>query len=202
MGCDCDVQDYHSVRAQYERLALSDDQVEHQMSFMRFLGLGLEGRVPDAKTVEALFETFDGYLKDQGYLAMGGQIIDASIVAILSCERRGGARQPSPRRYPGWGQHGFGCVGGQRLPLGGDRGGAEACGTLLRSVRAKARIGLKNLAYNITLCAGEAAQEGHEVRQRPSETMIHHAISSTSADIPSGPGRASSPRPWPSRGPH
>ena len=62
---------------------------------MRFLGLGLEGRVPDAKTVwlyreqltqagviEALFETFDGYLKDQGYLAMGGQIIDASIVAV------------------------------------------------------------------------------------------------------------------------
>ena len=39
-----------------------------------------------------------------------------------------GARQPSPRRYPGWGQHGFGCVGGQRLPLGGDRGGAEAKG--------------------------------------------------------------------------
>ena len=30
--------------------------------------------------------------------------------AALSCERRGGARQPSPRRYPGWGQHGFGCV--------------------------------------------------------------------------------------------
>ena len=27
-------------------------------------------------------ETFDGYLKDQGYLAMGGQIIDASIVAV------------------------------------------------------------------------------------------------------------------------
>ena len=62
---------------------------------MRFLGWVLEGRVPDAKTVwlyreqltqagviEALFETFDGYLKDQGYLAMGGQIIDASIVAV------------------------------------------------------------------------------------------------------------------------
>ncbi len=24
--------------------------------------------------------------------------------AALSCKRRGGARQPSPRRYPGWGQ--------------------------------------------------------------------------------------------------
>jgi transposase, IS5 family len=62
---------------------------------MRFLGLGLEDRVPDAKTVwlyrehltqagviKKLFDEFDGYLKQQGYLAMGGQIIDAAIVAV------------------------------------------------------------------------------------------------------------------------
>ena len=62
---------------------------------MRFLGLGLEDKVPDAKTVwlyreqlaqagliEALFEDFDGHLEQQGYLAMGGQIIDASIVPV------------------------------------------------------------------------------------------------------------------------
>ena len=78
---------------------LSDDQVEYQLrdrlSFMRFLGLGLEDKVPDAKTVwlyreqlaqagviETLFEDFDGYLEQQGYLAMGGQIIDASIVPV------------------------------------------------------------------------------------------------------------------------
>ena len=78
---------------------LSDDQVEYQIrdrfSFVRFLGLGLEDKVPDAKTVwmyreqlaqsgviEALFEDFDGHLEKQGYLAMGGQIIDASIVAV------------------------------------------------------------------------------------------------------------------------
>lgn len=78
---------------------LSNDQVEYQirdrLSFMRFLGLGLEGKVPDAKTVwlyrdrlaevgviEALFADFDDYLKDHGYLAMGGQIIDASIISI------------------------------------------------------------------------------------------------------------------------
>ncbi|MDA1024200.1 MAG: IS5 family transposase [Proteobacteria bacterium] len=78
---------------------LSDDQVEYQirdrLSFMRFLGLGLEGKVPDAKTVwlyrdqlsevgviDALFADFDDYLKDHGYLAMGGQIIDASIVSV------------------------------------------------------------------------------------------------------------------------
>ena len=82
-----------------ELYSLSDDQVEYQLrdrlSFMRFLGLGLEDKVPDAKTVwlyreqlaragmvEALFDAFDGYLKEQGYLAMGGQIIDASIVSV------------------------------------------------------------------------------------------------------------------------
>ena len=78
---------------------LSDDQVEYQLrdrlSFMRFLGLGLEDKVPDAKTVwlyreqlaqagmvEDLFDEFDSYLEEQGYLAMGGQIIDASIVPV------------------------------------------------------------------------------------------------------------------------
>jgi IS5 family transposase len=78
---------------------LSDDQVEYQirdrLSFMRFLGLGIEGKVPDAKTVwlyrdhlakggfiEVLFKDFDGHLKAQGYLAMGGQTIDASIVSV------------------------------------------------------------------------------------------------------------------------
>ena len=86
---------------------LSDDQVEYQMrdrlSFVRFpgssprqaLGLALEDKVPGAKTVwlyreqlsqagliNALFEDFDGYLKSQGYQAMGGQIIDASLIAV------------------------------------------------------------------------------------------------------------------------
>jgi IS5 family transposase len=77
---------------------LSDEQMEYQvrdrLSFMRFLGLGLEDRVPDATTlwlyrealaeagmVEQLFADFDAYLRAQGYLAMGGQIMDASIVA-------------------------------------------------------------------------------------------------------------------------
>src|SRR5216110_2101599 len=61
---------------------------------MRFLGLGLEDAVPDAKTlwlyrealgkagaVEELFDLFDGLLKDKGYIAMGGQIIDATIAS-------------------------------------------------------------------------------------------------------------------------
>jgi len=76
---------------------LSDEQVEYQirdrLSFMRFLGLDLAGRVPDYSTVwrfrEALgeagaiaplFARFDAELKEQGYFALGGQIVDASIV--------------------------------------------------------------------------------------------------------------------------
>ena len=78
---------------------LSDDQIEYQvrdrLSFMQFLGLGLEDRVPDAKTVwlyreglaqaglvEELFRQFDGYMARQGYIARGGQILDASIVPV------------------------------------------------------------------------------------------------------------------------
>ena len=78
---------------------LSDDQIEYQvrdrLSFMRFLGLGLGDRVPDAKTVwlyrealaqagkmEEVFRLFDGHLARQGYIARGGQILDASIVPV------------------------------------------------------------------------------------------------------------------------
>ena len=32
--------------------------------------------------IATVFENFDSYLKDRGYLAMGGQIIDASIVSV------------------------------------------------------------------------------------------------------------------------
>ena len=35
-----------------------------------------------AGAIEALFEDFGGYLEDQGYLAIGGQSIDALIVAV------------------------------------------------------------------------------------------------------------------------
>ena len=77
---------------------LSDDQAEFQMqdrlSFMRFLGLGIAEKVPDAKTIwlfrehlteagaiQNLFARFDKHLNKAGYLAMGGQIVDATIVA-------------------------------------------------------------------------------------------------------------------------
>ena len=80
---------------------LSDDQAEFmiqdRLSFMRFLGLGLGDRIPDGKTiwlfrehlaqagaVDNLFARFDKHLTKAGYLAMGGQIVDATIVAA-SC---------------------------------------------------------------------------------------------------------------------
>jgi IS5 family transposase len=73
---------------------LSDDQTAYQirdrLSVMRFLGLALEDRVADAKTVwlfreqltqagaiERLFASFDAALRQAGYLAMAGQIVDA-----------------------------------------------------------------------------------------------------------------------------
>jgi IS5 family transposase len=77
---------------------LSDERCEYlikdRLSFMRFLGLGLADPVPDANTiwtfrealkragaVERLFAQFDTMLRAAGYLAMGGQIVDATIVA-------------------------------------------------------------------------------------------------------------------------
>lgn len=77
---------------------LSDERTEFlindRLSFMRFLGLGLSDRVPDARTIwlfrekltkagamKGLFERFDAAVREAGYIAMGGQIVDASLVA-------------------------------------------------------------------------------------------------------------------------
>ena len=77
---------------------LSDERTEFylrdRLSWMRFLGLGLGDAVPDANTIwtfrEALtragavahlFDLFDQQLRAQGYLAMSGQLVDASLVA-------------------------------------------------------------------------------------------------------------------------
>ena len=82
--------------------SLSDERTEYlikdRLSFMRFLGLSLADRVPDANSIwnfrealtrarmddrpaiEVLFRRFDAMLQVSGY-AMGGQIIDATVVA-------------------------------------------------------------------------------------------------------------------------
>jgi IS5 family transposase len=78
---------------------ISDDELEYQvkdrLSFMGFTGLGLEDAVPDATTVwlfrqqlqehglvECLFEQFEQYLREHGYQAQGGQIIDATLIPV------------------------------------------------------------------------------------------------------------------------
>jgi IS5 family transposase len=77
---------------------LSDERAEFlindRLSFMRFLGLGLAERIPDARTIwlfrekltkagaiKTLFERFDATLRQTGYIAMSGQIVDASLIA-------------------------------------------------------------------------------------------------------------------------
>ncbi len=76
---------------------LSDEQTEYQindrMSFMRFLGLSLGDRVPDAKTIwlfrdtltqtkaiEELFRLFSRQLESQGIITHTGTIVDATFV--------------------------------------------------------------------------------------------------------------------------
>lgn len=76
---------------------LSDDQTEYQindrMSFMRFLGLGLEDRVPDAKTIwlfrdtltkadvaQKLFDGFTAQLEAKHLITRTGTIVDATFM--------------------------------------------------------------------------------------------------------------------------
>jgi transposase, IS5 family len=78
---------------------LSDEQLEIQvrdrLSFMRFLGLGLRDPVPDATTIwlfrevlveakliDKLFDMFSRHLAVKGFIARGGQIVDATIVSV------------------------------------------------------------------------------------------------------------------------
>jgi transposase len=187
---------------------LSDEQTEYlirdRLSFMRFLDLELEDPVPDATTIwlfrealaeagliDQLFARFGQHLEAEGYIARGGQIIDATIVSVpkqrntkeeneaikagktpegwekqpaknaqkdkdarwtkrndenstatrtsrrgqgaqadpqMGCDGRGRARQSEAGRCARSVQHRQGGLGGQRLPLGADRGGPEGEG--------------------------------------------------------------------------
>lgn len=77
---------------------LSDERAEFlindHLSFMRFLGLNLSDRVPDARTIwlfrekltraeaiKGLFARFDAAPRASVYIAMSGQIVDATLVA-------------------------------------------------------------------------------------------------------------------------
>ena len=78
---------------------VSDDAIEYaildRLSFMRFLGLGINDAVPDAKTiwlfrdnltaggmVEKLFTHLDKLLDKDGIIVHKGKLVDASIVEV------------------------------------------------------------------------------------------------------------------------
>ena len=82
------------VQAQHN---LSDARMEFmirdRLSWMRFFGFDLGGTMPDENTIrhyrnrlgesgtlDALMKAFEAQLTEQGYLAMGGQIVDATLV--------------------------------------------------------------------------------------------------------------------------
>ena len=77
---------------------VSDERMEFlirdRLSWLRFLGFDLGKPTPDENTIrafrerltdagaiEALFDEFDNQLKGSGYLPMGGQIVDATLVS-------------------------------------------------------------------------------------------------------------------------
>lgn len=68
--------------------------IRDRLSWLRFLGFDLGAPTPDGNTIrlfrekltragaiDALFTAFDRRLRDRGYLPMGGQIVDATLVA-------------------------------------------------------------------------------------------------------------------------
>lgn len=78
---------------------ISDEELEYQvndrLSWMEFLGLGLENNIPDRTTfwlfkqellkqelITELFEKFESYLQKSGYEAKGGQIVDATMIPV------------------------------------------------------------------------------------------------------------------------
>jgi len=78
---------------------LSDEQMEFQLldrlSFQRFVGLRQSSQIPDRTTLwnfrerlltadasESVFDAVNRELAKQGYIARGGQIVDASLVPV------------------------------------------------------------------------------------------------------------------------
>jgi len=98
--------------------SLSDEHtallIEDRLSFMRFLGLGLSDPVPDANTIwtfrevltraeivgkpaiAVLFSAYEAALRQAGFLAMGGQIVDATVVTAPE-QRNSGAEKADLR---------------------------------------------------------------------------------------------------------
>jgi transposase len=74
--------------------ARTEFRINDRLSFMRFLALGLDDRVPDARAIwlfrekltkaeaiRGLFARFETALRASGHIAMSGQIVGASLIA-------------------------------------------------------------------------------------------------------------------------
>ena len=143
---------------------LSDERTEFlindRLSFMRFLGLSLSDRAPDARTIwlfrekltraeaiKPLFDRFDAALREAGYVAMGGQIVDASLIAA-----------------PKQAQHRGGEEGGQ--------GGAHCGGMESQAGQAPAQGSRRALDGQVQQGQGEAGWDGSSGRHRHSDVRL------------------------------
>lgn len=95
---------------------VSDARMEYlirdRLSWLRFLGFDLGAATPDANTIrmfrerltqagalDAVFAHFDRQLRERGYLPMGGQIVDATLVAAPK-QRNTDAEKAAPKALP------------------------------------------------------------------------------------------------------
>jgi len=89
---------------------VSDERMEFlirdRLSWLRFLGFALGKPTPDENTIrsfrerltnagafQALFDEFDRQLRSSGYLPMGGQIVDATLVSAPRQRNNDGEKQ-------------------------------------------------------------------------------------------------------------
>jgi transposase, IS5 family len=83
-----------SLEAAFGQWLSLKELVRDRLSWWRFLGFDLGAQTPDANTIrlfrqkltdggtlQVLFDAFDHRLRTNGYLAMGGQIVDATLIA-------------------------------------------------------------------------------------------------------------------------
>lgn len=96
---------------------LSDERAEllisARLSFMCSFGLSLSDRVPDARTIwlfrerltkagliEQLFARFEAMLREAGFIAMAGQIVDSSLGAPRRRNTQGEKQEIKAGRIP------------------------------------------------------------------------------------------------------
>jgi transposase, IS5 family len=154
---------------------LSDDGIEYQIrdrfSFMRFLGLQLEDRVPDSKTlwrfrerlkdldlVEVLFVRFHEQLAEQGYVARAGQMIDATFV---EAPKQRNSREENAR------------IKGGQVPEAGDKPEAQA---KRRQKDTEARWTKKNDEKHYGYKNHLNADAGNKLIQSYSDSVTHAAV--------------------------